>query len=981
MANTGFYNPDGYNPYDDALKGDWTDGEGNQRSQKDSQDQNESRDLLRDAENNALTGGSFYRGGNNTNQDSKSGNQKGNLSGLANKKGLAVIGIILLLVVGFGIFLGTTHSLLGPAISAKTLDMDTMNAAQEIEMTNTLAYLTSEEYGGELPEMLIEAFEANGIQVGEDKKSLYYNGENISGSNLSNAMENNVGARSAVYKTTLGQIANTLDETAINIDNNRGISKNLFVDAEQSNNIEKDLEELDKIANPKFESQLSTYTYTQNENLEYKTKSLGKDDQGNEKWCYVDKDGNCVGGTENNHDLCRQEDDTHDDCVLKNHRADTATASASTTAQTKGEAEDQASSYIEKVSTRVTKISSWGCTSLRLGQLLSTTAAANEQQQSVQTYAVVMENISKMMAGDGAQSLYHAVMTKLIDEGTIEVADYANATVNPGSKVEDLTVDIGTKQITGSAVTSPSLLAKLTDSSVSADDITNFSYERTNTVLNASLGTHSVTTEQCNISQRADSEKQSGGILSLFIQGKIADLITKGTSIAVSTNRGSGATTTSGGLAWTGTKTISGVLGTFIKKFFVNVNVNSYIQFMSPAFGETSYANANAVYSNVELGEAIVRGGYDYFSVLGRSGSGQSGADTEVAVSYNKATKSVLARQAEVDRYERSPFDISSPNTFLGSIAYSFLPLTTTNTVTSINSLVRNTGSSIASLSGVASAANSDDYMISNDSQCDRLSDIKAATTKHCSLSTVTDPSVLGLDYNDQTYTDVINASLDENGEIKDGSPLARYISYGAKRLSPAGILDENISEELDENKTILQRIAQRFKSIFGFLTATYTDEESGMVDYSSFVASESNKEWQDTFKYCSLWMLRQRQLIQLGVVEYDKSPMISYIKKYEEAHQPKDYTDYIAKISGISYNNAQLVLDTIAYYTFLDEYDAETRIAMEEGITSVFTSEEAIAKISSEDQRLGSGDKDTPIIPLTQEIIYDDIRNRSYVA
>lgn len=980
MANTGFYNPSGYNPYDDALKGDWVDGEGNQRSQQKSDDQEESRKLLQGAENNALTGGSFYRGGD-SGQNDKNRNQKGKLSGLTNKKGLAVVAVILILIVGFGIFLGTTHSLLGPAISAKTLEMDTMNAAQEIEMTNTLAYLTSDEYGGELPEMLIEAFEANGIEVGDDNKTLYYNGENISGENLKDAVENNISARSAVYKTTLGQIANTLDETAINIDNNRGISKNLFVDAEQSNNLQQDLEALDEIANTKFEGQINTWTYTQGENLEYKTKSTGP---GEDDWCYVNKDNNCIGGSsgEENKSLCKQNEDTHDECVLKNHTTDTQASSASTSAQTKEEAKNQASSYIEKISQNVTKISNKGCTKLRLGQVLSAQSAKNEELQSVHSYAITMETINKMMAGDGAQTYYHALMTKLTEEGTTEVANYSGASIY-GSNEDDITVDVGTQPITGSAVASPSLSGLLTNTLVAASDIANFSYERTNTVLNESLGSVGITTEQCNIEQKADSEKFGANILSLFINGKdIAELITRATSISISTQRGSGTTTTSGGLAWVGTKTTSGVLGKFIKKFFVNVNVNPYIQFMAPAFGDTSYANANATYQYAELGEATVRGAYDYFSKLGQAGSGQSGADTDVAYAYNKVTNTVLARQAEADRYNRSPFDISSPNTFLGSIAYSFLPLTTTsNTTSNISSLVRKTGSSIASLSGVASAADFTSYSTGKNPSCDRLKDIKASGTNHCSMTTVTDPSILNLSHDDADYHNAIDSSFDADGNIIQDSPVAQYISYNNLRQSPPGILDENISEEVDEHKTLLQRIAQRFKSIFGFLSATYDDDKSGLVDYSSFVASESNPIWQSTYKWCSLYVLRERQLMQLGVVKYDESPLTAYIKKYEATHQPKDYTDYVAKITGSSYEDAQLALDVIAYYTFLDNYDVENRIAMEEGITSVLTSEQVAAKVKDEDQRLGSGEKQEPITLPEQEIIYDDVRNRSYIS
>lgn len=959
MADTGFYNPKGYNPYDDVLEGKRSDGEGDQKSQDNTEDQNNSTNLLRAAENNALSGNSFYRGGDN---GSKNRSSKNKLAGFGKKKGLAVFGVIMLLIVGFGIFLGSTHTLLGPAISNKTLEMDPANAAQEMEMANTLACLSSGECEGELSDDVIASLEANGIEVGEDKKSLSYNGQDISGDQLIEILNTNVGVRAAVNDATLSNVGSILDETGVEIDNDRGITKNLFVDAEQTNNIEKDIEKLNETANTKFENQIQTTTHTQKESYNYKKKKISSS---SDETCDVDEDGNCT--------------DNEDEKVMASHTTTNNTASASTTAKDKAEATNEASSYIAKIS-EVSKMSSWGCSALRLGQLLSTTAANNEKQQSLQTYSVTMENISKMMAGYGSETYYHAVMTKLIEPTTIEVADYASPSLPSTSAIEDATVEIGTKTMTGSAVDSQALNALLTDSSVSANEASNFSLERTNSVLNDSLIGYGIDAAKCNLSQQSGKDDSKSGLEMLAPKNNstpLAELITRGTSIAVSTMRGSGTTQTSGGLAWAGTKSTSTILGKIVKKFFVNVNLNNYIQFMAPAFGSTSYANANEIYSGIESGEAIVRGAYTYFSGLGAAGSGQSGADETVSTAYNKLTKTVLAKQAEVDRYNRSPFDISSPNTFLGSIVYSFIPLATSSTANGISSLIRNTGTSISSLMGVASAAA--DYNYGENGRCDRLKDINSVGDPFCNPRTVTDPSVLQLSHSDAEYNQYINSGVDSSGVI-EGSNLAKYMSYCAWRQSPPGILDENISEELDENRTPLNKFMRRIQSIFGFLTASFSDDESGWVDYSSCVASENNPKWEEN-KYYSLWMLQQRQLIQLGVVKYDESPLTAYKRKYEEKHPINDYTDYIARVNGFSREDAQLVLDTIAYYTFLDGYNPTERIAMEESVTDTMTSAEAIAKIESEDQRLGDGEKEEPILNKENYIVYADIRNRSYTV
>lgn len=971
MADTGFYKPRGddqedYNPYDRVLGHERTDGEADWSDQTPARQDAENE--LRNFENSASSGlgGNFYQAGASQGKQ----NNKSKLSGTANKKGLAVIGLILIIVIGFGVFLGSSHSLLGPAISAKSLEqLDSMNAAQEMEMAVTLACISSGECEGELSDDVIATLEANGVEVGDDKKSLYYNGENISGDRLPEILEENVAVRSAVDAATLGQVANTLDETAINIDNNRGISKNMFADFEQSSNIEQDIATYEEIVSKKLEGQNITNTYTQTEQPIYKARY---DNDGNFV-CYLNNSGGCLpDGT-----ICDDSDRTDDNCVMEDHNQGTnSSTGATTTATTKQEATDSADSYIANISQNVTKMSSWGCTALRLGQLLSAQAAANEKQQSVQTYSAVMEPISKMMAGSGAQSPYHALMMELTEETTVEVADYSKVELNSAGR--DSTVNVGNINITGSAVTSPSLLALLTDSQISADEATNYSFERTNTVLNQTLAEIDGTnTAQCNIEQSESSKNLK--VLNK-LQNAVSEIITRGMSISTSVSRGSGRIQNSGGLAWSGTKNFTDVVfGVFVKKFFVNVNLENYIKFMGPAFGEASYANAAYVYEGVELGEVIVRGGESYFTDIGAMGSGQVGADAAVNTAYNKATATVIAQRAEVDRYNRSPFDITSPNTFLGSIAYSFLPLATNKNFTGLSSLIRNTGSSLSSIMGSASAASATTHY-SSTGICDRFSDINMVGTNHCNRIVVTDPTLLKLPYNDPGYQQFEADNLDADGQLIENSHGAKFVSYCALRLSPPGILDANTSEELDKKKTPLQRIAQFLTSIFGFLDDAYEDGDDGYVDYSNCPASADNTNWEN-IKYASLWMLRQRQLIQVGAVKYEDSPLVAYIEKYWDEHRPVDYIDYLAKLSGMTYEDSQLVQDAIAYYTFIDAYDSTERIAMDEHPTEPTTGTEVVAKITADDQRIGDGEKNEPIIPVNQQIVYADVRNRSYAV
>lgn len=77
-----------------------------------------------------------------------------------------------------------------------------------------------------------------------------------------------------------------------------------------------------------------------------------------------------------------------------------------------------------------------------------------------------------------------------------------------------------------------------------------------------------------------------------------------------------------------------------------------------------------------ETGNAIASGmgGYNTHTAPGR---GLGVSTQEVHTEYANLTEQVLAKNAEIDRSERSPFDASSKNTFLGSIVSNLIPHTT----------------------------------------------------------------------------------------------------------------------------------------------------------------------------------------------------------------------------------------------------------------------------------------------------------------
>ena len=78
-----------------------------------------------------------------------------------------------------------------------------------------------------------------------------------------------------------------------------------------------------------------------------------------------------------------------------------------------------------------------------------------------------------------------------------------------------------------------------------------------------------------------------------------------------------------------------------------------------------------------DFGNAIVSGTNMYMGQNHQYGVSGSVASRDTLMAYYNQQQEYLAEQARYDRQTRSPFDVSSPNTFLGSLLARSAPLLT----------------------------------------------------------------------------------------------------------------------------------------------------------------------------------------------------------------------------------------------------------------------------------------------------------------
>lgn len=132
------------------------------------------------------------------------------------------------------------------------------------------------------------------------------------------------------------------------------------------------------------------------------------------------------------------------------------------------------------------------------------------------------------------------------------------------------------------------------------------------------------------------------------------------------------------------------------------------------------------------IGEALVSAGERIFNEKAKSAGQVIGDESALLASY-RANQEILAEEAEYDRATKSPLDITSKNTFLGSIAHSLIPFATSQESISLTSTAQNLGNLISnSVSSLlpTSQAISEAQVVRGD--CVLSNNIGAVSNEHC---------------------------------------------------------------------------------------------------------------------------------------------------------------------------------------------------------------------------------------------------------
>ena len=448
----------------------------------------------------------------------------------------------------------------------------------------------------------------------------------------------------------------------------------------------------------------------------------------------------------------------------------------------------------------------------------------SKEQRSSLFYLLFMENVSKMKAGDGNESQINEAMNYLYKTSETEVVD-----VRTGEVIK----------MSGTALDSPSLYAVLAGSdNLNMEMVGNYSSDR---ILKT-------------------TENQIG------INNGSADIIID--------------TVTS-----TDDKT-KGSVGRFIYDDTATGSAE-ILNKVTPTVNASLVENSYSTLEGINAGEFLVEGAVNVGKRLAKASGATAGSEA-AAAAYGRLNAKILALEAKSDRMKRSPFDITSRNTFLGSIVYNFAVAGSrfSGMFSKINTFSAAVGQATISLIS-STYADGDVNYLDKIGDCETYATIGAVGSAQCSEIAVFDTSTLNNPFGNPDFINFIeeNTTLDDNGvrTINDGSDLARFIIYNDERKTPLGATDGGILDSLSNESGSVPFISSILSLIEIFFGAD--EEDMRIATGEAFVNSEDNADW-ETYKYAQRYISLARATAILKQYSSDSTAYNS-MKYFEGSENP----------------------------------------------------------------------------------------------
>ncbi len=405
-----------------------------------------------------------------------------------------------------------------------------------------------------------------------------------------------------------------------------------------------------------------------------------------------------------------------------------------------------------------------------------------------------------------------------------------------------------------------------------------------------------------------------------------------------------------------------------------------------------------------DLGNALVSGANMYLGKNHLTGGG-SPTNKDGLLAYEIEHQKVIADNAEYERANRSPFDITSKYTFLGSLLTKFASFqtssySTSGFLTTIGNIAKNSLVSILPSASAVTATN----MIEGTGNCPYLESIDAVGDAFCNPYIVDDVRSETMSMHPGEVIDVVanyngfENDTEDDMTINKSSNLARYIVYCSERSSQFGAADQNIANDFSPIDKGIDEIVGDSKA--GNAVGTVANSALGVVpivgdlidvgqnsnqlahagwitgatcvsgnNFNSTIEDSlsATPEWSEV-QYYQRYVEDQRLMESIDPTY--TSAVTAFLDEYYTEHPLDDsYEGILARYSGLDKEHVVAVLDTINYMNYIAEYNPSTRYD--------FTSKNEHQQKTYIDSSNNVA-TDSENVILQYATIYNDVRNRT---
>ena len=336
------------------------------------------------------------------------------------------------------------------------------------------------------------------------------------------------------------------------------------------------------------------------------------------------------------------------------------------------------------------------------------------------------------------------------------------------------------------------------------------------------------------------------------------------------------------------------------------------------------------MFLGVDGGVRIPEGGEFIMNMVDSHLIGALASNDEKVAEYHREAEKMVARRAEAERATKSPFDVSSPYTFMGSLTRSISSIVMKSRVGSsgiggstIGLIANITGDSVKGLYDTAIADGDDgSYEMATGDYCETASVAGASSSVLCGPKYTLVTKYINTTSKELEDRLKKSGDLNEDGEIVEDSDLGELVAISGRRQSTVGIKDSSVCETYRQlHNEPLDEFIQGLAEIFGQYKACGGIAEVGIGSKYTLGSADSNDE---DLEYYATYVMYDRVKSLLDGTE---SSVSRFRKRFDEKH-PLDNSreGIIARRSGLTKSEVRQALAYADYLVEIARYNPATR-------------------------------------------------------